>query len=53
MGWCKDHEMDAVPISATEGVCQLPMRAYTNVNSVAHRSGCVRRSFTVTTSDPA
>src|ERR1019366_6079765 len=32
LGWNKDHEMDAVPISAMRGVCQAPARAYTDVN---------------------
>jgi hypothetical protein len=49
----EDRDVNATAISKSRGVCHPSVRAYTNVNLVAWRSGCVRPCFIVITDDPA
>jgi hypothetical protein len=53
MGLGEDRDVNATAISNSRGVCQPSVRAYTDVNLVAWRSGCVRPCFIVITDDPA
>jgi hypothetical protein len=47
----KDRDVHGMAISMGRGVCQPSMHAYTDVNLVAWRSGCVRPCFIVITDD--
>ena len=53
VGLQKDCDVDGSAISKARGVCQASEHAYTNVNVVALRSGCVRPSLIVTSGEPA
>jgi hypothetical protein len=53
VGLHKDRDVSGMAISKSRGLCQASVRAYTNVNLVAWRSGCVRPSFFVITDDLA
>jgi hypothetical protein len=53
VGLHKDRDVNAMAISKRRGLCRPSVRAYTNVNLVAWRSGCVRPSFIVITDEPA
>jgi hypothetical protein len=53
VGLHKDRDVNGMAISKSRGLCQPSVRAYTNVNVVAWRSGCVRPCFIVITDDPA
>jgi hypothetical protein len=53
VGLHKDRDVNAMAISKRRGVCQPSVRAYTDVNLVAWRFGCVRPCFIVITDDLA